>query len=154
MILFQKETELLKSAFRTTSNSITKQKKQINLFRRQKNLPQKNNKKFSLKSFSQKIRYYFVLLFFSKNDFYHDKIVKRSKADPSYPAKFRKIRDRYERMHKPSKKKEKMELGQAYSIFSHILIAIILIWVCLNSFMIYHNFWSNLNKQIRLLIFF
>jgi len=107
-------------------------------------------KKNIITSLFQKAFYYFVLLFLSKNDFYYDKIVERSKIDPTYPSKFRKIRDRYERIHTPAKKKKKkMELGQAYSIFSRILITIILAWVCLNSFLLYQNFCSNLDKQIK-----
>ncbi len=96
-----------------------------------------------------RISYYLALFLFGRNDYYHDKIVQRTKFDPSYPLKFSRIRKRYERMSAKDKRKEKMGLGQAYSIFSYILVILGLCWVSLNTWMIYNNFWSNLDKQVK-----
>jgi len=110
--------------------------------------PQPKHKKIITRL--NKISYYLALFFFGRNDYYHDKIIKHSKLDPSYPAKFRKIRKRHERIFNVRKKdQEKMDLGRAYSIFSYILISLILAWVTLNTFMVYHNFWLNLDKQMK-----
>ena len=101
------------------------------------------------KSINRRISYYLALFFFGKNDYHHDKIIKRSAIDPSYPSRFRKILKRHERIFHPKKrKKEKMDLGRAYSIFSYVLIFLILGWIVLNTFMIHRNFWIALEKQV------
>ncbi len=98
----------------------------------------------------QKISFYTALFLFGKNDYFHKKIVKRSSIDPTYPAKFRKIKKRYDRIHPTKKKqKEKMGLAQAYTIFSYVLVLLILSWLSLNTFMIYRNFWITLDKQVK-----
>ncbi len=98
----------------------------------------------------ERISYYFALFFFGRNEYYHDKIVKRSEYDPSYPTKFRKIRKRHEQIFHPKKSAtEKMDLGRAYSIFSYVLLFLIIGWLALNSFMIHRNFWIALDKQTK-----
>lgn len=98
----------------------------------------------------EKISYYFTLFLFGRNEYYHDKIIKRSQFDASYPARFRKIRKRHDRIFNSRKKqKERMDLGRAYSIFSYVLIFLILGWLTLNTFMIYRNFWISLDKQVK-----
>lgn len=126
-------------------NSATKKSPEILLRSDQKQQPQER-----ITNKLGRISYYLALFFFGRNDYYHDKIVKRSQFDPSYPTRFRKIRKRYERIYKSERKeKQKMDLGQAYTIFSYILIFLIIGWVTLNTLMIYRNFWHNLEKQIR-----
>lgn len=95
--------------------------------------------------------YYLYLLFFGKNEYHHEKISKRSKINPAYIFKFRKILKRHEKIY-ASKKNDSiksMDLGSAYSIFSYILIFLIFGWLILNALMIYRNFWNNLDKQIE-----
>ncbi len=105
--------------------------------------------------FLQGIYYRFLIFTLSKNNLYRNKIIKKSLSDPKYPSSFRKIKKRYERIflkqHKQKKVKgeEKMDLGKAYNIFSNVLVILIVSWVMLNTFMIYHNFWINLDKQIK-----
>lgn len=111
-------------------------------------ISKKNNKIFSK---LEKISYYLSLFLFGRNEYYHDKIIKKSSLDPSYPSRFRKIRKRHERIfsRKKEEKKESMDLGRAYSIFSYILILLILGWIALNAFMIHRNFWINIDKQVQ-----
>jgi hypothetical protein len=42
-----------------------------------------------------------------------------------------------------------MDLAQSYTVFSYILIALILGWVTLNTFMVYRSFWVLLDKQVK-----
>ncbi len=103
----------------------------------------------------QGIYYRFLIFTLSKNNLYRGKVVKKSLLDPKYPSKFRKIKKRYERIflkqnkQKKEKGPEKMDLGRAYNIFSNVLVILIVSWVILNTFMIYRNFWINLDKQIK-----
>ena len=75
------------------------------------------------RNFAEKISYFFALIFSVKNDYYHEKIIARSKFDPTYPSRFWKIRRRYERRKKPIKRQQQMDLAQSYTIFSYVLIA-------------------------------
>lgn len=45
---------------------------------------------------------------------------------------------------------QSMDLGSAYSIFSYILIFLIFGWLLLNAFMIYRNYWKNIDKHVEL----
>jgi len=97
-----------------------------------------------------KISYYLSLFFFGKNDYFYEKIKKRSLLYPSYPGRFKKIYKRYKRLYNDQiqKPKSKMDLAQSYTIFSYVLIFLIAGWVTLNTFMVYHNFWISSEKQI------
>lgn len=97
--------------------------------------------------FFSKISYYLTLFLFGKNDYYHDKITKRSLTDPTYPSRFRQILKRYNRIAKPNLLKRKMDLAQSYSIFSYILLSLVLGWVTLNALMVYNSFWSSVEKE-------
>lgn len=97
-----------------------------------------------------KIFYYLSLFIFGRNEYYHEKIIKRSKIDPHYPVKFRRIRKRHERIFGSKKRQARnMDLGHAYSIFSYVLICLIVGWMAINTFMIYYNFWIALDKQVK-----
>ncbi len=109
----------------------------------------KKDKPKKRRNFVEKISYFFVLIFSVKNGYYHEKIISRSKFDPTYPRRFWKIRRRYERRKKPLKSEQQMDLAQSYTIFSYILIALILGWVTLNTFMVYRSFWVSLDKQVK-----
>jgi two-component system, sensor histidine kinase and response regulator len=83
----------------------------------------------------KRIFYYLALLLFnSKGSRFYDKISKRSKLDPSYPVRFRKIRKRYEKVF-GKKTENELDLNQAYKILCGI-IAFLMITVIL-----FHNFW-------------
>lgn len=107
----------------------------------------KNNRKGIADFFS----FLIIYILFGRNEFYQEKIAIKSKINPRYASKFRKIKKRYDRIKNRSKKngKKTMDLGRAYSIFSLILIMLILGWIALNAFMIQRNFWDNIEKQIR-----
>ena len=109
----------------------------------------KKDKPKKRRNFVEKISYFFVLIFSVKNGYYHEKIISRSKFDPTYPRRFWKIRRRYERRKKSLKSEQQMDLAQSYTIFSYILIALILGWVTLNTFMVYSSFWVSLGKQVK-----
>jgi signal transduction histidine kinase/CheY-like chemotaxis protein len=97
-----------------------------------------------------RIFYRLSLILPSRNAIYHEKIKERSKLDPTYPRRFYRIKKRYEKIRdKRSKRKRAMDLGKAYSIFSLVLVFLILSWVTINAFMIYRNFWIDLNKQVK-----
>jgi signal transduction histidine kinase len=110
-----------------------------------KSIPKKRS------SWLNKLLYYFVIFRFGRNDYYYEKISKRSKLNPSYPSKFRKILIRHKRIFKSkaTSAENKMDLGRAYTIFSYVLIFLILCWVVVNAFVVYQNFWENLDKQIK-----
>lgn len=94
--------------------------------------------------------YRITILYFGKNNYYQEKIVRRSVDDPSYSLRFSKIYKRYRRIHSPKKKREeKMDLAQSYTIFSCVLLLLVLSWVTLNAFMVYRSFWNNLNTQVQ-----
>lgn len=97
-----------------------------------------------------RILYQISSIFPIRNETYRDKIIKRSKLDPTYPKRFYRIKKRYERIRDHRNKKGRsMDLGKAYSIFSLVLVFLILSWVTINTFMIYRNFWIDLNKQVK-----
>lgn len=112
----------------------------------------KNRRRTSSKPSSailNKFFYHLSLLFRSKSDPHYKKIVKRSALDPSYPRRFRAIRKRHKKIFNSKKKqKTKMDLGRAYSIFSYVLVFLIVGWIVLNTIMIYRNFWVALEKQV------
>ncbi len=113
-------------------------------------MQKKINKNHKTKNFFQKIYYNLALFPIDKNDYYYGKVLKRSESDPSYPTRFKKIRKRHQRIFAKirKKQKEKMDLGRAYSIFSYVLLCLVVGWIALNSFMIYRNFWRGVDKQV------
>lgn len=98
-----------------------------------------------LSKFLGRIFYRLSIFYFGKT--YKQKIINRSLIDSSYPIKFLKLRKRYETIFKV-RHKRRMELGKSYSIFSRILTGLILVWLTINSFMVYVNFWKSLDNQI------
>lgn len=103
-----------------------------------------------IKSYFDKLTYYLSLFFFGKNDYFHNKIQKRSLTDPHYPRKFKKIYKRYRRLYKnpETKTRSRLDLSQSYTIFSYVLIFLIASWVSLNTFMVYRNFWISNERQV------
>jgi len=98
----------------------------------------------------QKFSYYVTLFLFGRNDYYHDKIVKRSENDPTYPSRFHAIHKRHERIYsKKNKKDNTTDLGRSYSIFSYVIISLVFGWLLINAFLIYRNFWFNVDKQVK-----
>ena len=41
-----------------------------------------------------------------------------------------------------------MDLAQSYTVFSYVLISLILGWLALNTFMVYRTFWISIEKQV------
>jgi signal transduction histidine kinase/CheY-like chemotaxis protein len=98
----------------------------------------------------QKISYYITLFLFGRNEYYHDKIIKRSEVDPTYPARFHAIHKRHEKIFgKRNKKNHSSDLGRSYSIFSYVIISLVFFWLLINAFLIYQNFWLNVDKQVK-----
>lgn len=97
-------------------------------------------------SISQVISRIIILLIFSKHKNYKNKIKQRSQLDPNYPQEFRKIHKRYKKI--IGSKKKEMGLAQSYSIFSLILLFLILGWITLNAYMVHKTFWISVNKQV------
>ncbi len=98
-----------------------------------------------LSKFLGRLFYHVSLFYFGK--VYRQKIADRSQFDPSYPIKFLKLRKRYEIIFK-IRRRRKMELGKSYSIFSWIMTTLVVIWLTINSSMVYLNFWKSLDKQV------
>lgn len=99
-----------------------------------------------------KLYYYPAIFIFGRDEYHHEKIAKRSKLDPEYAFKFRRILNRYKAISSVSKNEvtdESMDLGSAYSIFSYVLIFLVFGWLILNAFMIYRGFWDGIEKQIK-----
>ncbi len=92
-----------------------------------------------------KLFYHFSLFYFGK--FYRKKIASRSKKDASYPIKFIKIHKRYERIY-TIRHRKRMALTQSYNIFTSIMIALIAIWLTINTVMVYRTFWRSLEQQV------
>lgn len=104
----------------------------------------------SLRKISDRIFYQLAIFYFGRNDYYQEKIAQRSKIDPSYSKRFNKIHKRYKKIYAAKKKsEERMDLGQSYTVFSCVLFLLILGWLSLNTFMVYRNFWMNLDKQVQ-----
>ncbi len=98
----------------------------------------------------EKISYYIILFLFGRNEYYHDKIVKRSEFDPTYPSRFRNIHKRHDRIFsKKNQKNKTTDLGRSYSIFSYIITSLVFGWLLINAFLIYNNFWLNVDKQVK-----
>jgi signal transduction histidine kinase/CheY-like chemotaxis protein len=98
----------------------------------------------------QRLYYYPALIVVGRNEYHHDKIIQRSKLNPGYAFKFSKILKRHRRIFpQKNEQAQTMDLGSAYSIFSYILIFLIFGWLLLNAFMIYRNFWNNLDKHVE-----
>ncbi len=110
----------------------------------------KSQEKSKFRHLWQSIFYQITIFYFGRNNYYQEKIVQRSVEDPFYPIRFNKIYKRYQRIHSSKKKQEeKMDLAQSYTIFSCVLLLLVLSWVTLNAFMVYRSFWHNLNKQVQ-----
>ncbi len=92
----------------------------------------------------KRIFYYLALFFLNKKSLYYDKIKKRSKLDPSYLVKFRRIKKRRDKIYHLEKK---LDLGQSYNRFSYLIVSLILGWIILNTYVIYYDFWSGLEKH-------
>ncbi len=107
-------------------------------------------KKLRLGSFWDNIFYQFTIAYFGRNDYYQEKIVRRSNDDPTYPRRFNKIYKRYNKIYKPKpKREEKMDLAQSYTVFSCILLLLVLSLLTINTFVVYRNFWANLDNQVK-----
>lgn len=97
-------------------------------------------------SFLQVISRIITIFLFGQNKEYQNKIKERSQTDPNYPKNFRKIYKRYKKISKT--KKKEMGLAQSYTIFSLILLILILGWITLNAYMVHRTFWISVNKQV------
>lgn len=92
-------------------------------------------------------RIFYPILIFYFRKFYRKKIAARSKFDPSYPVRFIKLHQRYERIYKIRQRK-KMSLTQSYNIFAIVMSVLIAIWLSINSVMVYRTFWHSLEQQV------
>ena len=107
-------------------------------------------KKLRLGSFWDNIFYQLTIIYFGRNEYYQEKIVRRSNDDPNYPRRFNKIYKRYKKIHRTKNKVEtKMDLAQSYTIFSCVLLLLILSLLTINTFVVYRGFWYNLDNQIK-----
>ncbi len=107
-------------------------------------------KKLRLGSFWDNIFYQLTIIYFGRNEYYQEKIVRRSNDDPNYPRRFNKIYKRYKKIHRPKNKVEsKMDLAQSYTIFSCVLLLLILSLLTINTFVVYRGFWYNLDNQVK-----
>ncbi len=112
----------------------------------------KKKEKAILPNIFQRLHYYILLILIGKDGRDYRKIKQKSIIDPSYPGKFRRIRKRHDRIYSKQNvrnKKSSMDLGQSYNIFAYALSFLVLGWLALNAFLVYVNFWSNLDKQIK-----
>ena len=87
-----------------------------------------------------------TIFIFGQNKEYKNKIKQRSQNDPNYPKNFRKIYKRYKKISRTRKKE--MGLAQSYTVFSLILLFVILGWITLNAYMVHKTFWVSVNKQV------
>ncbi len=94
---------------------------------------------------------HYLTSFFPTSSEYRRKITKRRRSDWTYPARFRKIFRRYRKIHHSKKTvvKERRDLGQAYSIFSYFLFSLIFVLSAINAFLVFREFWSSLEDQIK-----
>jgi signal transduction histidine kinase/CheY-like chemotaxis protein len=96
--------------------------------------------------------FYRVAAIFSKDSkrYYH-KIKERSKFNPHYPRHFPKIQARHHRIfyRASTQNKTGTDLARSYSFFSYIIALLIFCWLILNSWVVHHNFWSALDKQMQ-----
>jgi signal transduction histidine kinase/ActR/RegA family two-component response regulator len=125
-------------------NSKLKSLDSVSTHLKKKKTPRSSNPTL-LSKFFGRLFYRISLFYFGK--VYRQKIAERSQFDPSYPIKFLKLRKRYEIIFK-IRKIRKMELGKSYSIFSWIMTALIVVWLTINSSMVYFNFWESLDRQV------
>jgi signal transduction histidine kinase/CheY-like chemotaxis protein len=105
--------------------------------------PHSSNATFLGKLFG-KFFYHISLFYFGK--VYRKKIISRSAFDSSYPIKFSKILKRHKKIFK-IKNRKKMGLTQSYNIFSLVITGLIFLWLFINAFMVFHNFWKSLEQQ-------
>lgn len=108
---------------------------------------QKSLKPLKPSPFLNKFNYYLNIFLFRKNDHILEKIKRHYKIDPSYSRRFRKINYRYKQTLK--RRKKKMDLAQAYNVFSNLILVIVISWITLNTLMIYRSFWSGVDKQVK-----
>ncbi|MBM3579422.1 MAG: response regulator [Alphaproteobacteria bacterium] len=97
----------------------------------------------------ERLFHYAEPLFFGRKKYYVKKLRFRRTTDPKYQLKFNKIRHRYERILHLRKKKERLDLGRSYTIFSTIFISLVLVLAVFNAVFIFNNFWRVLDKQVR-----
>lgn len=97
----------------------------------------------------QKFFYYIAILLFGRNHFYRKKLESRLHINPSYPLKFYKIRQRHKAIIQRRAWQKKLDLARSYNLFSLVLMVLVGFWVILNGFMIYSEFWRNLDRQIK-----
>ncbi len=97
----------------------------------------------------QKFFYYIAIALFGRNHFYRKKLESRVHINPSYPLKFYKIRQRHKAILQRRAWQKKLDLARSYNLFSLVLMVLVGLWVILNGFMIYSEFWRNLDRQIK-----
>lgn len=95
---------------------------------------------------------YHVFLFLSgyyRRLYYQQKINARSKRDNSYPLKFKQIRKRYSAFASQLRRgrRGKLGLGEAYNAFSFAILSIVIIWIIVNSSIVYINYINDLRKR-------
>lgn len=125
---------------------MTKQDKITAVSKNQANESRQQETKTLWKRFYHKIE----VTFFGKNEYYQDKIAKRSAIDPEYSSRFAKIHKRYKKIYKhKNKAKKKMDLAQSYTVFAFVLLLLIFALLTINTFVVYRGFWSNIDNQIK-----
>ena len=100
-------------------------------------------------TYSQKISYYVAISLFGRNKLYRRKLESRNRIDPTYPQRFYKIRKRHQKILQRRAWQQKLDLARSYNLFSTVLMGLVAIWVVINGFMVYNEFWRNLNRQIQ-----
>jgi signal transduction histidine kinase/two-component SAPR family response regulator len=97
-----------------------------------------------------RLYYYPALFIIGRNDYYRNKIIKRGKNNRKYAFQFNKILKRHRKIFsRQTSQDQALDLGSAYSVFSYVLIFIIFGWLLLNAFMIYKNYWQNIDKHVE-----
>ncbi|OFW80714.1 MAG: hypothetical protein A2887_05840 [Alphaproteobacteria bacterium RIFCSPLOWO2_01_FULL_40_26] len=93
--------------------------------------------------------YYLAILLFGRNEYYHNKITQRSKIDPTYPARFRKLRKRYEKIFGVRVNVKNVDLRHSYNILSRVIFGLIFFWSLINLFMVCLNFYQTTIYKIK-----
>ncbi len=100
-------------------------------------------------TYSQKISYYVAILLFGRNKLYRRKLESRNRTDRNYSQRFYKIRKRHQKILQKRAWQQKLDLARSYNFFSVVLMGLVGVWVVINGFMVYNEFWRNLNRQIQ-----
>ncbi len=99
---------------------------------------------------NSKFAYHIYLLsfFFSGHKQLRTKIKDKITKNPLYQKQFLKVYARYQERKKSKKPKKSKNLTQSYNTFSYLLFGLISIWLVMNLYLSYSNFWREKEKEI------